>query len=66
MSTISKSAIQPEYKVEVIFLGTEDGKQAEEEILALLKHEFLSKIMSGIHPLSSQSSFQYKGRGIKE
>lgn len=35
---------KPKYKVEVSFLGTADDQQVEDEIVAILKRNFLAKM----------------------
>lgn len=40
------SPVQSKYKIELEFLGTVDNAQVEEEIIAILKRQFLSKITS--------------------
>lgn len=50
LSTMSiQTQSQSKYKVELIFKGTVDDKQVEEEIVAILKNQFLCKITSEAH-----------------
>lgn len=38
---------KPKYQVEVSFLGTADDQQVEDEIVAILKRNFLAKMTVG-------------------